>query len=59
MNHTGQSVSRERRLMKKVLITGGRGMLGRTIVKVLEGKYQFIIADYPEADITDSTLFDK
>lgn len=42
----------------KVLITGGKGMLGRTIMRVLEGKYNFVIADLPEADITDEQGFD-
>ena len=43
--------------MKKVLITGGKGMLGRTITRVLEGKYDFIIADLPDVDILDENGF--
>ena len=37
----------------KVMITGGKGMLGRTIVRTLSGKHDFIIADLPEVDILD------
>lgn len=37
----------------KVLITGGKGMLGRTIVRELSDRHEFVIADLPEADILD------
>ena len=48
----------------KILITGGKGMLGRTLLRELgsatEGKRsenEIIIADLPEWDITDDTGF--
>ena len=48
----------------KVLITGGKGMLGRTLLRELgsatEGKRsdnEIVIADLPEWDITDDTGF--
>ena len=37
----------------KILITGGRGMLGRTLQKELVGN-ELIVADLPEWDITDA-----
>lgn len=37
----------------KVMITGGKGMLGRTIMRVLSGRHDFVIADLPEVDILD------
>ena len=40
----------------KVLITGGKGMLGRTLQKAL-AEHEIIIADLPEWDITDDTGF--
>lgn len=40
----------------KILVTGGRGMLGRTIEKRLAGN-DITIADLPEWDITDSAAF--
>ena len=36
-----------------IMITGGKGMLGRTIVRTLSGKHVFCIADLPEVDILD------
>jgi dTDP-4-dehydrorhamnose reductase len=42
----------------KILITGGRGMLGRTLKKILTN-YEIIIADLPEADITNQTAFEN
>ena len=42
----------------KVLLTGGKGMLGRTIVRVLGGDFEIIPTDLPEADITDEAGFD-
>ena len=40
----------------KVLITGGKGMLGRTLQKELAG-HEIVVADLPEWDITDDTGF--
>ncbi len=42
----------------KVLITGGKGMLGRTLVRELND-YELVIADLPECDITDAAGFDR
>ena len=42
----------------KVLLTGGKGMLGRTIVRILGGDFEIIPTDLPEADITDEAGFD-
>ena len=36
----------------RLLITGGRGMLGRTLVARWRGLHQCAVADLPEADIT-------
>ena len=41
----------------RIIITGGKGMLGRTLQKVLN-KHEIIIADLPEADITDAAGFE-
>ena len=41
----------------KILVTGGKGMLGRTIQSELS-EHEIIVADLPEADITDPTGFD-
>lgn len=50
----------------KVLLTGGKGMLGRTILRVLDGKtttdgkrFEIIPTDLPEADITDENCIDS
>lgn len=50
----------------KVLLTGGKGMLGRTILRVLHGKtttdgkaFEIIPTDLPEADITDEECIDS
>ena len=40
----------------KILITGGKGMLGRTLQKELAGN-ELVIADLPEWDITDADAF--
>ena len=40
----------------KILITGGKGMLGRTLQKEL-AEHELIIADLPDWDITDDTGF--
>lgn len=49
----------------RVLLTGGKGMLGRTILRVLNGKtttdgkrFEIIPTDLPEADITDENCID-
>ena len=42
----------------KLLITGGRGMLGRTLQRELP-EHQLVIADLPECDITDAAGFDR
>ena len=41
----------------KVLLTGGKGMLGRTLCSELR-EYEMIPTDLPEADITDAAGFD-
>ena len=41
----------------KVMLTGGKGMLGRTLYKVLSD-FEVIPTDLPEADITDAAGFD-
>lgn len=41
----------------KILLTGGRGMLGRTLVRELSD-FTVIPTDLPEADITDEKAFD-
>lgn len=43
----------------KVLLTGGKGMLGRTICRVLGNDVEIIPTDLPEADITDEAGFDR
>jgi dTDP-4-dehydrorhamnose reductase len=43
--------------MKKVLLTGGKGMLGRTLCAELTD-FEVIPTDLPEADITDPAGFD-
>lgn len=42
----------------KVMLTGGKGMLGRTLVKEL-AEFEVVATDLPEADITDETGFEK
>lgn len=37
---------------EKILLTGGRGMLGRTISRCLADKFEIISTDLPEVDIT-------
>lgn len=41
----------------KILITGGKGMLGRTLKRRLEGENEILVADLPDWDITDDTRF--
>lgn len=43
----------------KVLLTGGKGMLGRTICRVLGDRFEIVPTDLPEADITDENCIDK
>eukprot|EP00831_Metopus_contortus_P081747 TRINITY_DN8670_c0_g3_i2.p2 TRINITY_DN8670_c0_g3~~TRINITY_DN8670_c0_g3_i2.p2 ORF type:complete len:319 (+),score=42.51 TRINITY_DN8670_c0_g3_i2:252-1208(+) len=45
-------------MAEKILITGSKGMLGRTLMSKLD-KYELIPADLPEADITDAAGFEK
>ncbi|MBO7721705.1 MAG: dTDP-4-dehydrorhamnose reductase [Kiritimatiellae bacterium] len=40
----------------RILITGGKGMLGRTLQRELSG-HEIIVADLPEWDITDDEAF--
>jgi len=47
------------RVLMKVLITGGNGMLGRTLVRELGGEFEVISTDLPEADITDENAIDS
>jgi len=42
----------------KVLLTGGKGMLGRTLVRELGGDFEVVPTDLPEADITDEDVID-
>ena len=42
----------------KVLLTGGNGMLGRTLVRELGGDFEVVPTDLPEADITDENMID-
>lgn len=42
----------------KVLLTGGKGMLGRTIVRELGAEFEVVPTDLPDADITDENGFD-
>lgn len=38
----------------RIFITGGKGMLGRTLTRHWTGQHDLFIADLPETDITDS-----
>ena len=40
----------------KILVTGGKGMLGRTLQKELSGN-EIVVADLPDWDITDADSF--
>ena len=42
----------------RIVITGGKGMLGRTLQQVLK-EHELIIADLPEWDITDAAGFNE
>lgn len=46
-------------VLMKVLITGGKGMLGRTLVRELDGDFEMIPTDLPEADITNEEMIDS
>lgn len=43
----------------KILVTGGKGMLGRTLVRELGGRdgHEMAVADLPDWDITDGDAF--
>ena len=41
----------------KILITGGKGMLGRTLQRALGGEHELVVADLPEWDITKDDDF--
>ena len=41
----------------KILITGGKGMLGRTLQRELGADNEIVVADLPEWDITDDAAF--
>lgn len=43
----------------KVMLTGGKGMLGRTIVKTIGDAFEIVPTDLPEADITDPVMIDR
>lgn len=43
----------------KVLLTGGKGMLGRTICREFVGRCEIIPTDLPAADITDEECIDR
>ena len=43
--------------MMRIVITGGKGMLGRTLQRILS-EHELVIADLPEWDITDAAGFD-
>lgn len=42
----------------KILLTGGKGMLGRTLCRELGGDFEVVPTDLPEADITNEDGFD-
>ena len=41
----------------KILVTGGKGMLGRTLQRELGVRHDLVVADLPEWDITDDAAF--
>ena len=41
----------------KILVTGGKGMLGRTLQRELGVRHDLVVADLPEWDITDDATF--
>lgn len=42
----------------KILLTGGKGMLGRTLCRELVDDFEVVPTDLPDADITDENGFD-
>ena len=42
----------------KILLTGAKGMLGRTLTREFSDDFDFIPTDLPEADMTDERLLD-
>lgn len=42
----------------KTLLTGGKGMLGRTLCRELGGDFEVVPTDLPDADITNEDGFD-
>ena len=42
----------------KMLLTGGKGMLARTLIAELGGDFDVVATDLPEADITDEAAID-
>ena len=43
----------------KVLLTGGKGMLGRTLAQEFGGEFETASTDLPETDITDENAIDS
>ena len=43
----------------RMLLTGGRGMLGRTVCRVLGDQFEIVPTDLPEADVTDASGIDR
>ena len=43
----------------RIAITGGRGQLGRELVRVLSGHHEIIVLDIPESDITQPSEIDR
>ena len=41
----------------KILVTGGKGMLGRTLQRELGAEHELVVADLPEWDVTDDAAF--
>lgn len=42
----------------RILLTGGKGMLARTLARELCAEYEIVATDLPEADITDEDCID-
>lgn len=42
----------------KIILTGGKGMLGRTLQRVLTG-YDIVVADLPDINICDAAAFNS
>lgn len=45
--------------MKKILLTGGTGFIGKNILEQLRGKYNFIAPSHRELDLTNTEIVDK